>query len=64
MINKKLEQTDSAYRLIAVASNDPRLNEKVKGQGVYFIITKNDEDYKYIILTWSYKPFSLFDIKS
>lgn len=30
MINKKLEQIDSAYRLIAVESTDPRLNEKVK----------------------------------
>lgn len=58
-VNQKLIQFDSLYRLVAVSCNDERLYTKVKGQGVYFIVTKDGNDESSLIFTWSFEPFYL-----
>ena len=62
LVNSKLHQLESAYLLRAVHCTDNKLDMKVKGQAVYFIITKDGNDWKSLIFTWSWDPFHVFNL--
>ena len=55
-INAKLVDMNSSLQLVSVSSTDARISTKIKGQGVYFIITDNNIDIGFLILSWSYSP--------
>lgn len=63
LINNKLSILESPYRLYAVRHDDKRLSTHIKGQGCYFILTKNNEDMVEIIFDWSWTPFHMFELK-
>ena len=62
-VNDKLKLLGSSNRLIAVDNMDKRLDTKVKGQGAYFIMTKDGIDRYALIFTWAYNPFFMEKLK-
>lgn len=52
MINDGLEKLSSNNKVVALRTNDSRIDTRVKGQGVYFLITNFEYDESIAILTW------------
>lgn len=55
-INDRLKRNGLSSQIIPLKSNDPVIETKVKGQGVYFLV----ED-KIAILTWSTNAVTFWD---
>lgn len=53
IINKYLVKINSQKRIIALQTDDPRIDMKVKGQGVYFLVSDNTGEDKIVILSFS-----------
>lgn len=62
-INDRLTSLGSLYRLVPVLASDPLCDVKVKGQGVYFIITKDNINHEQLVLTFCYNPINIFPLK-
>ena len=62
MVNKELGICHSIYSIEAVKNTDKRLETKVKGQAVYFILKKIGLDNMAVIFDWSVNPITFHEL--
>ncbi len=60
-INTKLLEMNSPYSIVSVLSTDSRINTKVKGQGLYYLVMKDNIMVRLMILCWSLNAVTFFD---
>ena len=64
IINDGLEDIQSWNRVTALQSNDVRIDTRVKGQGVYFLITSKKGKEEVAILSWGTNAITFWPVKN
>lgn len=60
-INKRLSDSNSSYRIVSVPRTDSHVTTYIKGQGLYYLVRKQDIVERLMILCWASNAVTFFN---